>query len=365
MLWTALALAQASTSKPTLTFELLPVLKEFTVLGLNADGTVLVGAVMQERDTRSQAFRWNGQGVPERLGCQPGICESVAKAVSANGKVVVVQGTDSADKTHVFLWKEGNAELEEVTPQQGGFFAEAINADGSIVVGGSGERQEQGSEVAFVWNRQKGWKALPSPSEYNSVTSWVTATSISENGQTIEGLVSFPLQSDQSQFPESVKTRWVDGQNTGVELPSVSPSASENTIPRVLLTEAQIAEKFARHDLFDPELPEAGAHGVPIDWESTDGKLILGHQIAGGSSMIWTQANGICKFKDWFNLLGLNVTADERFKGVRASDDGRVLIGEQRDEEGANVPWRLRADQALSSITVSDKPYCGAALARE
>lgn len=131
-------------------------------VGVNADGTVVVGTGRTIAGTPS-AFRWveggtgGGPGNPQmqNLGSLPGQDETFATGVSDDGAVVV--GFTQVGANRAFRWVEGGSEGDPGNPQMqdlgdlfvgGGSWAAGVNADGTVVVGGS---FGGGVERAFRW----------------------------------------------------------------------------------------------------------------------------------------------------------------------------------------------------------------------
>ncbi len=103
-------------------------------LGVNADGTVVVG---QSSSTLTSAFRWvEGEGA-QSLGHLGGWYAS-ARDVNDAGDVVVGYSTLSSGLGHAFRWVEGEG-MSDLGTLVGGATSNAygVNADGTVVVGRS------------------------------------------------------------------------------------------------------------------------------------------------------------------------------------------------------------------------------------
>ncbi len=101
------------------------------------DGRVIVGVANQ------QAFRWSDADGPELLSGDSQ--DSQALDVSANGEVVV--GTDNS---HAFRWRraQGLQILDDAAPDDEVSVANAVSADGEVVVGHRATKEER---HAFRW----------------------------------------------------------------------------------------------------------------------------------------------------------------------------------------------------------------------
>lgn len=114
-------------------------------LGVNADGSVVVGEAGSASGTR--AFRWVAGGTQmANLGTLDAGNYSVATGVNADGSVVVGSSTSSLG-SRAFRWvaggvsgDSGNLQMENLGALNGGGYSDAfgVNADGNVVVGSSG-----------------------------------------------------------------------------------------------------------------------------------------------------------------------------------------------------------------------------------
>ena len=137
-------------------------------VGVNADGTVVVGSSYATRNgTNAEAFRWTQAGGMAGLGFLPGGGYSEAAGVNADGTVVVGLGGLGSDSIGIgyfeaFRWTQvgGMAGLGFLP---GGGLSEAlgVNADGTVVVGGSTAASGTGTNLeAFRWTQAGGMAGL-------------------------------------------------------------------------------------------------------------------------------------------------------------------------------------------------------------
>jgi probable HAF family extracellular repeat protein len=153
------------------------------------DGAVVVGTTGAGQG--AEAFRWeNGESIA--LGMLPGHESSDARAVSADGRVVVGFGWDDGHTTTGFRWtaEEGMVSLGSISGEGPGSAAYGISADSSVIVG-YGE-EVGGADVAAIWTEATGWRRLDKmlEQEYGldlGVWRLVTATGVSADGLTIVG----------------------------------------------------------------------------------------------------------------------------------------------------------------------------------
>ena len=162
---------------------------------MSADGSIIVGNSYRSFPNGKTAFRWeNGEMVG--LGALPGHEWSEAKAVSANGSVIV--GTSATGgRSDPFRWENGSmVALGEVYPHVGAR-ASAVNADGSVIVGIS--------HWPFIWTTDEGIRRLDEVLVEDhglDLTGWelLSAVAISDNGRTIVGL---------GRNPDGVTEAWI------------------------------------------------------------------------------------------------------------------------------------------------------------
>jgi probable HAF family extracellular repeat protein len=111
----------------------LPGGSESVARAVSADGSVVVG-YSDGSGFKNQAFRWlSSTGAMAPLGFLPGSTESYANGVSANGSVVV--GYSNGPPTQAFLWVNGTMYGLGSLPGLAYSVANAASADGSVVVG--------------------------------------------------------------------------------------------------------------------------------------------------------------------------------------------------------------------------------------
>jgi len=117
-----------------------------TAYGVSGDGSVVVGYNAPEVGN-SIAVKWTGNAAPQRLADLQGVMSgSVAKAVNADGSVVVGQSGTRAAR-----W-EGDVPPQDLGVLEGTdqSFAYSVSDDGLVVVGSSFPRLD-GPTRAFIW----------------------------------------------------------------------------------------------------------------------------------------------------------------------------------------------------------------------
>jgi len=162
--------------------------------GVSVDGSVVIGASrFQDSETFLQRpYRWTAATGMVSIGQLPGGNWGSASGVSADGSVIVGDSAFSDYPAGDIGWVEAFRWTEAEGVVGLGFLpgdtysaAYATSADGSIVVG-------QGTSAAFVWDAAHGMRSLRNvlASAYGlELTGWTlgAATAISADGRTIVG----------------------------------------------------------------------------------------------------------------------------------------------------------------------------------
>lgn len=158
---------------------------------ITPDGGIIVGTLDEPDIPSYTAVLYDQQGLVHRLGVAPGMRWSYARAVSANGKVVV-GNCDSPFAILPFRWtaETGMVSLGDIPGGVRETRAADCNGDGSIVVG-SGRTLNNGSR-AFIWDQVHGMRILSNvlQTDYGfDLTGWELwgATAITPDGRIICG----------------------------------------------------------------------------------------------------------------------------------------------------------------------------------
>jgi probable HAF family extracellular repeat protein len=175
---------------------------------VSADGTVIVGHApsrKEPRDTRysvtEEAFRWTeAEGLQSLGDLSGGLCWSLARAIAADGNVIV--GESQSDQgQNAFRWtaESGTVSLGKLGGAGMGSRARDTSGNGSIIVGHSGPEAPNLELViedskAFIWDQENGMRELQQvlANDFGlgaALTGWklLTATAISRDGGTIVG----------------------------------------------------------------------------------------------------------------------------------------------------------------------------------
>jgi len=159
--------------------------------GISADGSIIVGESASYRGV-NEAFRWTKEEGMVGLGflyvpTEPPEAESQAKAISADGSVIVGWSTSSRLGYEAFRWEDGVMTGLGIIG-----CAYAVSADGSVIVGAT-----IFDRSAFIWDETNGARDLKDVLVNDcglDLTGWTLerATGISADGLTIVGYGTNP-----------------------------------------------------------------------------------------------------------------------------------------------------------------------------
>ena len=166
--------------------------RETLARGVSADGRVVVGGA-SVNEGGDQAFRWDSGSRMQNLGTLGGEY-STARAASANGEVVVGWSYYNASQDRrAFRWTSGGGMQNLGTLGGNNSLAFATSYDGSVVVGQA--QDSSGITQAFRWTQAGGMVPLGAGSAYG----------VSADGSVVVGNSSF------NGSPRAF--RWVQGGN--------------------------------------------------------------------------------------------------------------------------------------------------------
>ncbi len=170
--------------------------------GLGGTGTdpVAVGAAINGADPNGatfHAFRWTPAAGLEDLGLTTGT-QSLAIAISADGRVVVGEATDAAGFWRAFRWTASTGMQDLGTlggPESAAF---GVSRDGAVIVGSSLTSGSSGSSAAFIWTPKTGMQSLLTALQAAAVHAaddWVTVdelVGVSADGTVMTGFGQSP-----------------------------------------------------------------------------------------------------------------------------------------------------------------------------
>jgi len=160
-------------------------------VGVNGNGTVVVGNGFPNGTGTSDAFRWTAATGPVSLGFLPGANSSYARGVSGDGSAVVGYSQWPSNQTEAFRWKASTGMVGlGFLPGDNFSLAMAVNSDGSVVVG-AGAVGTSSLFRAFRWTADTGMQSIYGMLAANGVkfSMWpdMVATGVSADGTVIVG----------------------------------------------------------------------------------------------------------------------------------------------------------------------------------
>ncbi len=266
--------------------------------GISADGTTIVGSVssIQGGDSRLEAMRWTNETGMTGLGDLPGgKLQSVAFAASADGSVIVGQGTSASNKEAMRWTSSGLVGLGLLSSGDTSSTALDVSADGSVIVGSSDKSLT--SRQAVRWNAANEIEALPNLGPNDSSF----ASSASSDASIIVGRAG----------PSAVGVRWTTG---GVEDLSGRIRLAED-----VSADGSVIVGSGRSDL-SPNV-------VAYLWSPLTDSVLLGDYLLN---------HGVSAVAGW-ELTG----------AIGVSADGKTIVGYGTNPEGQQEAWLARIPNPL------------------
>jgi len=316
ILFTAIFISQMQSNAQSLTWLGI----DGTAYDVSENGNVVVGVVPIAQGVK-HAFRWTTTGGMQDLGTLlPEHDHIIARAVSADGNVVVGQSSNQFD-SQAFIWTPSGG-MQALLPNAESSRAYDVSGDGGVVVG---EMYLSGSTRPFRWTANGGVEDL------SPITGSGIATGVNDDGTVIVGVVS-----------DSTGTRvfrLINNSLTIIENPSGFNYLYSNYIKvsgngEVVLanyhtgSSGPYAFKWSA-DTGWQNLGWVGLAGEGVERANTSGSIMAGSRVlsANGISTAfrWTSSNGIQNLNDIYsNLLTNNSRLDYAHS---ISSNGRFIVG--------------------------------------
>ncbi len=303
--------------------------------GVSADGSVVVGIAnftFQPNIAGNEAFRWTrGTGMVS-VGVLPSRSSgSQANAVSADGSVIVGRSF-SASEFEAFRWTQ-NAGMTGLGDITGGPFnssALAASGDGSVVVG-LGTRRE-GATEPFRWSATTGMVGLG----HFRGGAFAAATDVSYDGMTVIGFDIGPNGGEAFRWTKKSGHVGLGHLFGGGRLSSahaVTPDGSSAVGSRDSFQGNQAflwTETAGMIGLGD--LP-GGAYFSSAEDISADGNTVVGRSSTGmggfgEEAFIWDPDRGVRNLRELLiNDFGADLSQWLLVDAFGISDDGRTIVG--------------------------------------
>jgi uncharacterized membrane protein len=317
----------------------LPGYPESEVSAVSADGRVVVGS-SRSRAGMTQAFRSSSPEGLTALGFLPQGSFTRATAASANG-AVIVGNADGGNPPglHAFRWtiELGLTQLAGL-PNAIVCAANAVSADGSVVAGTCLATMNE----AFRWTPATGAVALGRFGTGSNSTS--TASAVSGDGAIIGGaghsILAGAVIWDASNAPTMIGG--LPGDTTG----AITALNRDGTIAAGVSVDATGHERAFRWTSTGEAVPLAttGTFVATIATAmSADGRRITGwgsRESGPDVALLWDESGALRAISDLLSSDGRAASAAWsllRARGISA--DGRVIVGDGTDPEGAARGW--------------------------
>jgi probable HAF family extracellular repeat protein len=293
------------------------------VNAVSGDGSTLVGYTWVS-GSGTVPFRWTAKGGYQTLGTLGGTNSpnNNATAVSFDGSVIVGQSALPNGTVRGFRWTAETGMIELQMGPQISQTAEAVSADGLIVVG-----------YNTVWTFPGGPRNLQTIPNLGAGTAQGHA--ISNNGQIVAGHSQVP-----GPVPHAMRWTAADGtQDLGVTTGTESVAWCISGNAQVIGGEARDAAFFWRAfrwtasdgmiDLGTLGGPMSTTHGASFDGSVLVGKSLINSQSSSLRAFIWKQETGMRNLKNVLLDAGAQGGLENWIlaQANDVSDDGSVIVG--------------------------------------
>ena len=288
---------------------------------ISADGSVVVGQSALIGG-QLKAYRWTQASGMIDLGTLGGT-SSHARAVSADGSVIVGDSRTAAGFIRGFRWTQAGG-MVEIGTLGAGTTAFGVSADGSVVVGNSSLISGEGR--AFLWTQAGGMINLGAFGGVSSV-----ARGVSADGLVVIGQSTTPTSGHYAAFRWTTATGMVDIGSLGG---NISSANATNIDGSVVVGSSFLANGVDNHAFRWTQasgMVDLGTLGGTVSSASCvseNGDVIGGRAfLSNGDSRAfrWTQARGMVDL----GTLGGNYST-----AFGMSADGSVIVGESTNASG-------------------------------
>ncbi|WP_194288143.1 autotransporter domain-containing protein [Agrobacterium tumefaciens] len=303
---------------------------------VSADGSVIVGDSRLASGSE-RIFRWTEANAMQDLGTLGGDF-SIAKAVSADGSVIVGDSWLASGSRHAFRWTEADA-MQDLGSLGGDFsIVKAVSADSRVIVGDG--RLASASTHAFRWTEANAMQDLGTLGGNRSV-----ASAVSADGRVIVG-------SSEVASGSSRAFRWTEAnamQDLGTLGGDFSNTNAVSADGSVIVGGSWLASGSSRAFRWTEanamqDLGTLGGDSSTAKAVSADGSVIVGDSwLASGfdHAFRWTEANAM---QDLGSLGGDISTA------IAVSADGSVIVGTSRLASGSDHAFRWTEANAMQDL---------------
>jgi probable HAF family extracellular repeat protein len=328
------------------------------VRDVSADGRVATGTY-QFGSSGAGAFRWNEATGSTPLGVLPGFAASFGNAVNADGSVVVGssgQSRSGADGKGAFRWTAATGLVNLGGPSDAARVeAKAVNADGTIVVG---DVLSASGLQPFRWSAASGLSPIALPSG----TIAATAPGASADGGAIAGTLEYMTNEP---LPRRQGYRWMP--STGYVGVGYLPGAN-NSEAYAISADGNVVVGGSGLDYKTEQAFRWNSAGIvglgTLDGNShstahavnTDGSVIVGWSFGPNDfsprAFRWTAANGMQSIETLLTQAGVDFTGWKLSNASGVSADGTVIVGYGSNPAGLEQGWMARLPSPTSATSV-------------
>jgi autotransporter-associated beta strand protein/probable HAF family extracellular repeat protein len=316
------------------------------VAGVSADGLVVVGDIRPTGATSgdSQAFRWTTSTGLIGIGFLPGKDSSAALGVNADGSVIVGNSNllNSGTASNPFRWTSSTGMVSIINSNSS---ASAVSADGAVVVGVAGSGVISTNPQGFRWTPSTGMIGLGFPP--GAIAS--DASGVNGDGSVVVGTGYSPGNAQ--------AFRWTA--STGAQGLGFLPGGATTSYGRAVSSDGSAVVGYSQWPSNQTEAfrwkASTGMVGLgylPGDNFSiamavnSDGSVVVGAGTVGTSSLFrafrWTADTGMQSVYDMLAANGVKFSMWSDMVATGVSADGTVIVGNGRDAAGNYEGWIAR-----------------------
>ncbi|MFT5407626.1 MAG: putative delta-60 repeat protein [Verrucomicrobiales bacterium] len=308
---------------------------------LSSDASTVVGI---NWSSRAEAISWNAVGGPIRLGSLDALhYYSQAEAISADGSVIVGQSRQSDGSIIPAYWQGGSIHALAVPGSSSGF-AMDCSADGATIVG---QAIFDGNYRAFKWSSLTGFTDLGDfPGGYD----YSYARAISDDGTVVTGYSSGYEPGGSYSYQGF---RWTE--TGGMQALGQLPSSRSGVIPLDIAGDGSTIVGYGRTEDNRIEafhwteetgivplgyLDETYRHSMAFAC-SENGNVTVGRTIKDSAvvATVWDAEHGLRELAEVLINEGVDLTGWQLIFAEDVSADGSTILGHGRNPSGRYVNW--------------------------
>ncbi|KVT57727.1 hypothetical protein [Burkholderia ubonensis] len=286
---------------------------------VSADGRIIGGsisALQADGNLDRWAVRWPGDGRAQEIVPRSAGWGSSVDVANRDGSRMTGRFTTTEGQNARFLWdlRIGFRQL----PLGGNYLVHllAMNQPGNTAVGFAGNVDGVYGSRAFLWTEKSGDRLLPTDStdEPRMDMAW----DVTEDGQTIVGMIATLLSTPDGERLKSEAVRWTNG---------------GDSIQRLGFLEGDDTSSASKI--------------------SADGRVVIGEssnrQRGESRVYIWTQQSGMRSLAALLEAAGISIGTLDLMSVIGVSPDGQTITGQGYrvdDPNGTPQFWQVHIDAA-------------------